>query len=195
MKIVRIARSLISTPNRSGIKTVCTSLALLLGGCACIPPENFSGCVDFESVPLGVRYHFQESFTDSGALMTVEAFQWDNDNWTTDNYVEAVDSGSATLGKYIRFNNMNLRIDMGAAATGGLTFFFRETGGNINMTVNGEFRNFRNFVDISGQTIGGTAVVVQNGLGNDAGAVALTGAVVSFSVGGQEFWVDNVCAL
>lgn len=192
MKIERITRGPISIPNRNGMRGLSISLAILLGGCTCIPPENLSGCVNFESVPLGIRYHFQESFTDSGALMTAEAFQWGNSVWTTGNYVEAAGS---TLGKTMKINNMNLRIDMGAAGINGLSFDFGEFGGNINMTVNGEFRNFGNFADLNGQSIGGTTVAVQNGLGNDVGAVALTGAVVSFSVGGQELWVDNVCAL
>lgn len=154
----------------------------------------FSGCVDFESVPLGAQYHFQDSFSDSGAVMTVEAFQSGGGSWNSDDYVEAIASESTNFGKSIKIDNMVLRIDIGVVATNGLTFIFSETGGNINMTVNGEFRNVDNFADLNGQTIGGTTVLVQNGGGNDAGAVALNGEVNSFSVGGQELIVDQVCA-
>ena len=172
------------------------SLALLMGGCTCCPPEMFTGCIDFESLSFGTRYVFQDTFTDSGAMITVEAFQWDNGTWTNGNYAQVDNRMKAGVsGLDVQTNNVNLRFDFGALGVNGLSMAFGEYGGNLNLQVNGEFRNFENFAPLNGDTVGGAAVVVQGGTGNDTGSVNLAGKVQSFAVGGQELWVDDICAL
>jgi hypothetical protein len=74
-----------------------------------------------------------------------------------------------------------------------LTFRFGEYGGNLNIEINGDFRNFQNFSDLNGLTIGGANVSVTNGFGNDIGEVTISGTIDSFSIGGQELWVDDFC--
>lgn len=73
-----------------------------------------------------------------------------------------------------------------------LSLNFGEFGGNLNLNLNGEFRNFGNFSELNGQTIGGVAITVANGLGNDAGTLQLAGTIKSLAIGGQELWLDNI---
>jgi hypothetical protein len=83
---------------------------------------------------------------------------------------------------------------------------FGEYGGNLNIAINGDFRNFNNFADINMSSIGGVAVEVTGGLGNDTGLVLLdgvinrvtltppgldTGGVTNFIIGGQELAIDS----
>jgi len=75
-----------------------------------------------------------------------------------------------------------LAFDFGHSLTG-LTFLFGEYGGNLNLEVNGDFKNFDNFADINRQHDWRRAVSVTNGLGNDTGQVQLSGTINSFAVG------------
>ena len=70
---------------------------------------------------------------------------------------------------------------------------FGKSGGDINLEINGDFRNFENFSEINTSTIGGCTIEVTNGLGNDAGTVKVTGTVTQFAVGGQELVIDDIC--
>lgn len=172
------------------------SLLLALGGCSLISPTAFTGCVDFESVPLGIRYVFLDTATDSGVDMKVEAFQWGNGTWTTGNYAQADNRGRAGgSGQDMQTNNVNLNFDLPGQAAAGLSMAFGEYGGNVNLQVNGEFKNFGNFASLNGATMGGTSLNVVGGTGNDTGSITLSGPIVSFSVGGQELWIDDLCAL
>ncbi len=168
----------------------------MLAGCVCCPAEVFTGCVDFESLSVDTRYEFQDVFSDSDVMITVEAFQWDNSTWTTGGFAKVDDLGRAGgSGLEMNTNNVNLRFDFGPLGLNGLTMKIGEYGGNLNLQVNGEFRNFGNFDELDGSPFGGTAIAVSGGTGNDTGIVTINGHVQSFAVGGQELWIDDVCAL
>ena len=95
-------------------------------------------------------------------------------------------------GQELAVNNVNLNFDFGRPVRS-ISLLFGEYGGNLNIEINGDFRNFDNFTDIDGAIIGGVQVSVINGFGNDAGRLELEGVISSFSVGGQELWIDEVC--
>lgn len=81
-----------------------------------------------------------------------------------------------------------------------IAFDYGNYGGNLNIEVNGsrvfDIGSFEqsppNGVD--GDTIGGASVSVQttSGTMGEIGQVEITGNISSFSVGGQEVWIDNV---
>jgi hypothetical protein len=150
-------------------------------------------CVEFESLPLSTSYNVSDSFSDSCAKVSIEPFVWNNGTVYSGGYARVGNSALAGgTGQEMQVNNVNLAFDYGASLKR-LTLVFGEYGGNLNIDVNGDFRNFDNFDDIDGATIGGATVAVANGLGNDKGRLELTGIIHSFAVGGQELWVDNVC--
>lgn len=167
---------------------------MALSGCTS-PHKPYKGCVDFESVPLGVNYVAFNSFTDSGVTMTVDLFQWSNGTWVTGNQARADDDQMAGgSGKDINLNNVNLRFDFGPWGAEDLTVAVGEYGGNINLRINGDHRNFQNFPDINGATVGGVQVSVSGGAQNQLGTLTLTGQIDDFSIGGQELWIDDVCS-
>ena len=171
------------------------ALSVLLQACMGPPRREFTWCVDFESVAFGTEYRFLDSFTDSRVPMTVEAFQWSNGTWTTGNFARADNRQMAGgSGIDMNLNNVNLRLHLGRVGANDLTIAVGEYGGNINMQVNGEFRNFQNFPDIHNTTMGGTQVTVVNGAQNQTGSVNLSGLIRSFSIGGQELWIDDLCS-
>lgn len=150
-------------------------------------------CADFEDLALGARYHVGDVFVTGGTTVTGEAFVWSDGTPTTDGYSEVQDQGLAGgSGQDMQVNNITLAFDFGGSISG-LGLRFGEYGGNLNLTVNGDFRNFDNFADIDGATIGGVQVSVVNGFGQDQGTLTLLGTITSFSLGGQELWIDDVC--
>ena len=72
-------------------------------------------------------------------------------------------------------------------------------GANVNFAVNGDFRNVAALSTLNNQVVGGATVTVAfvGGVGFETGTVEITapqGVVIeSFLVGGQEFFLDDVC--
>ena len=95
-------------------------------------------------------------------------------------------------GQDVNTNNVNLAVNFGGSVRN-LSLLFGEYGGNVNVEINGDFRNIANLADIDGSTVGGVNVFVVNGFGQDAGRLILDGSVQTFVIGGQEFWIDHVC--
>jgi hypothetical protein len=150
-------------------------------------------CVDFESLTLGAMYHVGDVFVDAGVTITGTTFISVGGLPVTNGFTE-VENGSLAggTGQELEVNNINLAFQFPTALSG-LSLHFGEYGGNLNIDINGNFVNFANFANIDGLNIGGVQVSVTNGLGNDTGVLVLTGTIQSFSIGGQELWIDHIC--
>jgi hypothetical protein len=158
------------------------------------PAEEGPPCVAFEGLTLGDSYRVPDRFMDADVEITVRAFQWGNGEWTTDGYAQVDDQGLAGgSGQEMWINNVNLDFDFCCVLAKGLTLKFGEYGGNLNIEINGVFKNFANFADIDGANMGGVTATVTDGLGNDTGTLTLKGEIWSFAIGGQELWIDDVC--
>jgi len=65
-------------------------------------------------------------------------------------------------------------------------------GGSTNLEVNGDRRIQEDLSYLNGDTVGNATVrIPQPSDGDDEGRAVITGSISSFSVGGQEFFVDN----
>ncbi len=152
-------------------------------------------CVKFDPLPLGTVYHVGDVFADC-ARITVLSFTWTSMGTTTAGYARVVASAKAGgSGHELAVNNVNLGFDFGQPLKG-LTLKFGEYGGNLNIEVNGDFRNFENFKDIDGKVIGGVHVSVPvGGYGNDKGVLKLEGEIDTLVIGGQELFLDDICPI
>ena len=155
-------------------------------------------CIGFEDPPLGTEYHVGDTFTDLGAVIVVETFDWGGGIWCNGScgYAKVSDSSSwcwpGGFGQHMVVNNVNLRI-VDDGPWEGLSLLFGEYGGNLNIDINGYHREFDDFHDIDGDTIGGVDVSVVNGFGQDEGSLTLSGTINSFAIGGQELCIDDLC--
>ncbi len=160
--------------------------------------EWSSRCVEFEDLTLGTQYHVGDVFNDSGVLIAVQKFQWGDLVWCDGScgYAEVANNLSwcwpGGSGQHMVVNNVNLRFAYDGPWEG-LSLLFGEYGGNLNIDINGDFRNFDDFHDIDGIEIGGVDVSAVNGFGNDNGSLTLSGTINSFAIGGQELCIDDVC--
>jgi hypothetical protein len=150
-------------------------------------------CLQFEGLPSGQIYLVGDTFFELAVQVEVAEFTWSNGIVYAGGQAQVVSTGLAGgAGQELAVNNVNLDFNFGNSAKS-ISLLFGEYGGNLNIEVNGDFRNFANFEELDGLTVGGAQVSVVNGFGNDQGRLELTGIITSFSVGGQELWIDEVC--
>lgn len=168
------------------------------------PVTHESDCVEFEDLTLGTTYGTGDSFavsnTDGSLAFDVKAgdFEWDSGTMFAGGQAKVTNGGDAGhIGNEMTVNNINLNFVSTTGSLDGLSVYFGEYGGNINLSVNGDFRNAGNFMDLNGVVLGGVTVAVSGGgLGNDTGALCLfanTSQITSFTIGGQELFIDHIC--
>ena len=149
--------------------------------------------VDFDDLVPGTRYYTGDTFESSGVPITVQSFQWSNGTWFSGGSA-TVQQGSFGFGSSNTMFMGNVNLSFGFGSVPGLSLAYGEYGGNLNVSVNGDFRNFENFRDINGSRIGGALVSVTTAPvhGGYSGILVFDGTITSFSVGGQEFRIDDV---
>jgi len=150
-------------------------------------------CADFDDLAVGTMYNVGDVFVTQGYSVECSEFFWLPSGSTTDGFA-SVNGASASggTGLELQLNNINAEFDFGSRVPC-VSFLFGEYGGNVNLEVNRDFRNFENFADINGLIIGGCSVTVTGGHGNDMGTVLIQGQVDQFKLGGQELFIDEVC--
>ena len=154
--------------------------------------------LDFEDLPVGTTYNPGDIFFSGGTRLSIDPFQWDNGAWTSAGTAMVDNVGNAGgMGQDMQLNNVNLVLDpSGWGVTTRIDLLYGEYGGNLNIEINSDFRNFQDFADIDGLTIGGVLVSTNDHgpAGNSTGELQLDGVIQTFSIGGQELWIDDVNA-
>jgi len=161
-------------------------------------------CVTFDTLGVGLRYGDPTQVPGDVIMMecdifvSLEKFVWTTGG-TTFNFCET-QNAVAALGPtpVMAVNNINLNFDftqMGFTAQH-VTFEFIDYGGNENISVNGQ-------PIYSGELTAAPAAIAPGVIlslttwpisGGTYGFATLQGTVDSLIVGGQEFFIDNICA-
>ena len=191
------------------VKTMCSilsiaTMAFALTGCP--PPASPSpACVDFEPpLAAGTQYGTPVSQAPGTAIFTSQGIKVSIQNFVS--VSGAVGFNSARIetptvpfgsGQTIRTNNLNLEFDFTGIGyqTSQVQFDYLDLGGSENISVNG-VPVFAGELSAAPTPIGGVGLTVTSApvTGGKSGTVTLTGVVKTLRVGGQEFWIDNVCA-
>jgi hypothetical protein len=162
-------------------------------------------CVDFEPpLSVGTQYGAPAGhqsgnvvFSTHGIPVSVHDFNFAGGGGTFN--VAHIDVAPVPFGsgQSMRTNNINLEFDFSniGFAPNEVKFEFLDLGGSENISVNGS-PIFAGELSSVPSPIGGVNVSVSTTpvTGGKKGIVILTGAVQRIRVGGQEFWIDNVCA-
>lgn len=175
-------------------------LALVLIGCPSPPPPSVA-CIDFEGQPLGTQYggpagHTSGDvvFTANGIAVAVVDFVFVGGGGTFN--VATIDTAMGT-DQDMGTNNINLAFDFTQLQfePAKVTLDFLDLGGFENVAVNGS-TVFAGELSAAPATVGGATVTVTTTPvpGGVSGTLELTGAIEMVQVGGQEFWLDDVCA-
>jgi hypothetical protein len=164
---------------------------------ACSPePGEFSseGCVTFEPFPVGTTYTFTglSILTENGVIMTTRGFNWGGNQWFFGGFAIIDDQQhSGGNGNDLNTNNINIQF-LFPRPVESIRLLYGEYGGNLNLDINGDFKEFNDFVDVDGANLGGADIAVRD-FGNYMGEIETKGKVETFTVGGQELWIDEVC--
>lgn len=154
----------------------------------------------FEDLPLGSQImppfgSVPWSFITGDVMIEAEDFYWFS-GISTSMGIATVEAGGLAggSGQELQVNNINLDFHMGPTTE--LTLRYGEYGGNLNIDINGDFRNFHDLSSIAGSIIGGVQVNVIPGSIPEQGILHLKGsspgAIHSFQFGGQELWIDDL---
>jgi hypothetical protein len=153
--------------------------------------------IDFDDVPAAAAYHVGDTLSSSGYDFALTDFQWGGGTWTSGGVAGVATWGtlSGSTGQAIYPNNINLALTLASPAPY-LRVLFANYGGDLNVEVNGDFRNVTNFMSLDGTVIGGATLTVSlvtpSSSADEEGELYFDGAINSFKIGGQEMIMDNV---
>ncbi len=165
-------------------------------------------CVDFGPPPAaGSQYGNPAGHTSgtvvllaaNGTEMSVHNFRWAGGGGTFSSgriEMPPVPFGS---GQTLRSNNLNFEFNFTniGFTVSKVTFDYLDMGGFENLSVNGQpVPVYAGELTSTPTPIGGATVAVTSSPvpGGKLGTVTLTGSIQKIRVGGQELWLDNVCA-
>ncbi len=166
------------------------------------PPEPCENLVDHESLPIGTAFGAcvgqspgDYAFTEGGIDVYTDEIVYVS-GATGYNCADVQASfGGFGDSHIMMLNNITTIYDLsplGCPVTE-VTIEFRDMGGDANFQVNGGPLFIGDlFVDVPPNPAAGVTYSV-SGTPND-GLITLTGLIDKVRIGGQEFWVDNICA-
>lgn len=157
-------------------------------------------CVDFESLTVGTEYGDgyntigEVIFTENDIPVSVEYFEWNTGGTFNIATVENAFAGFGT-GKIMNTNNINLGFDFTNLPYNvhEVIIKYADVGGHENLSVNGEPMYVGELTaapNFPGVLVNVTQVPISGG---HRGLVILTGNIESLVIGGQEFWLDDIC--
>jgi len=164
-------------------------------------------CVDFEP-PLAVGSQYGSPvgqisgtliFTENNISVSVYNFDYVGGGGTfnTGTVEAAISSPLFGTGQTMHSNNINLEFDFSGLGfqVSQVNFEFLDLGGYENLSVNGS-PVFAGELSLATSLIGGTnlSVALTPVTGGSTGTLTLTGIVTTLRVGGQELWIDSICA-
>jgi hypothetical protein len=164
------------------------------------PPSPLKKCVDFNNLKVGTTYHVPARFAASGASIWVLPHQWSNNKWYSGGRAEvkkAVQAGGS--GNEVFLGDVNLGFDFAPLEC--VTLRFRHSGGNVNLIANNNVGNNKDFEHLN--VPGATVSVTYHSVDKRQGILKLSGKfprfnfqekwLISFAIGGQELFIDDVC--
>ena len=169
------------------------------------PPPPKEACIDFEQpLIVGTQYGpaAGQSPGDTAILsnnikMTVEKFIQSNGNTAfNDAHIDNVLVPGAS-GQSLRSNNISLRFDLTGLGfqANSASLSFLDLGGSENLAANDDAPHTGD-IELAPASIGGAAVAVSTApaTGGKSGTVKINGPLKSLTIGGQELWIDQICA-
>ncbi len=168
------------------------------------PPSGTDTCVNFDTLEDGKFFDGDEFpsgseiFRENNIPVTMHDFFWTNGG-VGYNWAKAQQAGPGFgEGIILWTNNVNIGFDFSQLETlpNKVSFYYKNDGGNENIQVNDGQRIITRIKNGEGEIA--PNVNLQVTLINEADQVymaTLTGGVQTLQIGGQEFSIDQVCAL
>jgi hypothetical protein len=163
-------------------------------------------CVDFEPpVAVGTQYGSPAGhspgtliFTTNNIAISVFDFEFVGGGGTFNvaTVEGAMSSPPFGIGQIINTNNINLEFDFSGIGfqVSQVDLGYLDLGGFENLFINGSSPYIGDLPSAPSSIAGVNLFVVTTPVtGGNTGVLTLTGIVTTLRMGGQEFWIDNVC--
>lgn len=170
------------------------SLALALFATAAVgTTAAHASCLDMEGPPAGTTAGVGPLLTLPDGQVSLRAFLSAIGFIPGTGTIVASNHANGTPVQELNLNNVNIAVQP-TPAVNSADFAYADFGGDVNLAVNGVLLR-RADLSFMPAVIGGVNVAVTrvNLFGFHFGTVTLTGTINQFAVGGQEFFVDDVC--
>ena len=164
-----------------------------------------SWCISFDERPVGEYYKVGDVDNFLNLEVRFQEFTWaggrttDEGSATVDGIVPSIFGSQISAGgsgQQLLVNNTNVALRLPDGTTH-VSLRYGDWGGNVNLSVNGDFVNADTLSRIGDRTIGGVGVKVTEvgrGFHNVSGTLELTnGEIDTLAIGGQEFILDDIC--
>ena len=149
--------------------------------------------VRFSELTNGATYRVSNAFASGGLNCQIEPFQWSDGRWTSNGFARVQSGDVLRVGSeppFLWLGNVNVRFDFGVATD--IRLQYGAFGGNQNLRVNGAMTNFGSMHSLESVALGTANISIKSGT-NGRGELLLSGIITNFSIGGQEFAIDDVC--
>ena len=158
-------------------------------------------CIDFDnssSFPPGTRYsmHNDSVYYSCGFTVRTDSLYLNGKAYYNFGRIESAVAVFGS-GQVINTNNITLKFfNIGTIKPVTISFDYLDRGGRENLSVNGALYSG----DISAvpatlgtATVSVTSTAIPLPAKGNKGTVTLTGTIKEFNIGGQEFYLDNIC--
>jgi hypothetical protein len=156
-------------------------------------------CMEFETFLPNVGHPVGTTHTQNNLLTELVGFEGRNGVMFFAGTATAVNSNHANgSGQELNLTNINLRYTFDFDQPYIVILRYKDTRGDINLGINGILTNTDDLSDLNGMNIGGVEIIVtryDDPIVGHHGTVTLVGPIEKFGIGGQVFWVDDICAL
>ncbi|HOH31059.1 MAG TPA: hypothetical protein PLC40_15375, partial [Candidatus Hydrogenedentes bacterium] len=157
-------------------------------------PVSADLCADFDDIPAATEFHVGDTGFSWGYELNFKEFFWPWGGSTVDG--EAfIDTNwmAGGSGFDMAVNNINVDVKIaGDTAPTCVSFRYGDYAGNVNLEINGSLKVVEDFIELDGEEVEGVTVEVIP-LGGSKGVVELHGAVTQLAIGGQQFFLDDIC--
>jgi hypothetical protein len=194
---------------KSTVRFAVPSILALLAVLLALPAGAQPVCVSFEppAFVLGTTYGAPVgqvsgdlAFVSNGISGFVYKFNQVGGGTTFNRAFINVAPVSFSPGQSLRTNNINLQFDFSGVGfrVKKVTLSYLDLGGYENLAVNGSSVYVGELTSapatLGGVSVGVTSTPVPPPTLGKMGTVTLKGPVATLRIGGQEFWIDSVCA-
>ena len=185
---------------RTRAVTACAFVVGVLSGCASQPAPPTPVCVDFDPPQFlaGMQYRPGGPVVNANNIrMTVQPLRLPNGTSVAE--VARVEQPRVFFGtgQALRTENIAVEFDFSAlrSAPSQVSLAYLDLGGVENVAVNGS-TVYVGQLATTPNPLGGAAVRVTSSAvtGGTSGRISFRGPVKTLRIGGQEFWIDQVCA-
>jgi hypothetical protein len=156
-------------------------------------PVTGGQCVDFDDLDPAAVYEGSDSFLANSVTFGIGPLTLRGGSIPADGFAASSSEGRAGgMGKELRITDAVVEVLLGNG-TSSLSVRYAHFTGEVNLEINGSLAALASLVDVQGKTIAGVSISVIQQPDQGIGQLGLSGPIRSFSAGGQELWLDDLC--